>query len=295
MSAPIQIYASGDHYHPVSEALPDLKELTQQVTGKSFRRIGRFIQLAMIGAARCTNLSVPKESAVYLSSGRGDLELTVEIMTELFARAQTPKPLGFVNTVSNAACFYVAQLLGLQSRSNYVCNRYFAFESVLQLARNDLMMGNVNSALIGSIDVCTHPLTDHRQRLHLSPHTEMGEGSHWLWLGTEDINRPALGELVDTRHFNHRDELLQWTRTQSIASLALSRGQFVGDQDWQFIVSHIDHAAIFDYRSNRGWYDSHSGAVIGDFFRSADVATSLLHINADDCGRFNAIFVKHSS
>ena len=89
-----QIYAVGGHYHAVSEPLPELKALTQAATGKAFRRIGRFIQLALIGAARCAGQQVlPKETAVYFSSGRGDLEVTLEIMTQLFRDGQTPKPL----------------------------------------------------------------------------------------------------------------------------------------------------------------------------------------------------------
>ena len=71
------------------------------------------------------------------------MSATLEIMTQLFRDGQTPKPLNFVNTVSNAACFYLAQHLSLQARSNFVCNRYFAFESVLQLAALDLAMGTV--------------------------------------------------------------------------------------------------------------------------------------------------------
>ncbi len=54
-------------------------------------------------------------------------------MATLFRDGGTPKPLSFVNTVSNAACYYVARALKLQSRSNFVCNRHLAFESVLQL------------------------------------------------------------------------------------------------------------------------------------------------------------------
>ncbi|HEX2585987.1 MAG TPA: hypothetical protein VHL14_12700 [Steroidobacteraceae bacterium] len=291
MNKAIQIYASGDHYHQVQETLPDLKELTQQVTGKSFRRIGRFIQLAMIGAARCTQLSVPKNTAVYLSSGRGDLELTVEIMTELFLRSQTPKPLAFVNTVSNAACFYVAQLLGLKSRSNYVCNLHFAFESVLQLAATDLLLGNTTSALVGSIDVVTQPVNDHRQRLKLASDTTVGEGSHWLWLGTSDISKPRLGDLIAAEHFNEKEPLIEWIRQQSPEKLALSFGQHVNTTDQGILRSLITHEQVFDYRVNRAYYDCHSGAAIGEFLRSDCLAQTLLHINADRDGRYSVMLV----
>jgi hypothetical protein len=291
----MQIYASGDCYHAVTDAPPDLKELCQQVTGRSFRRIGRFIQSAMIGAARCKQISVPADTAVYLASGRGDLELTIEIMTDLFSRAQTPKPLGFVNTVSNAACFYLAQLLHLQSRSNYVCNRYFAFESIMQLAVTDLQMGNVTSALIGSVDLCTAPLADHKKRLHLATDTAIGEGSHWLWIGSPDSGKPRIGEVQAAEHFVSCETLLAWINTQSFSQfpekLTLSRGQFVSDAMWAQIVTHIKHESVFDYRNDRPYYDSQSGAVIGEFLRSDCPANSMLHINADDDGRVSAMVV----
>lgn len=291
MNTSLQIYASGDHYHSVDELLPDLKELTQQVTGKSFRRIGRFIQLAMIGAARCTQLSAPKDTAVYLASGRGDLELTVDIMRDLFAHAQTPKPLAFVNTVSNAACFYVAQLLSLQSRSNYVCNRYFAFENALQLAMMDLRINTVASVLVGSVDLCTHPIVEHRQRLHLAPQTVMGEGSHWLWIGRQNTQRPKLGELLDVQHFVDHAALSAWIQSQTLSKVALSRGQFVNDDEWTSITATVQHDAIFDYRTNRGYYDCHSGAVIGAFLRSDCPASTLMHINTDDSRRYCVMLV----
>lgn len=289
MNTAMQIYAGGDHYHPVQDALPDLKELTQQVTGKSFRRIGRFIQLAMIGAARCTHMLAPKDTAVYLSSGRGDLELTVDIITELFAKAQTPKPLAFVNTVSNAACFYVAQLLALQSRSNYVCNLHFAFESVLQLAVTDMQLGNITSSLVGSIDVVTQPLNEHRQRLQLTPDARIGEGSHWLWIGHPDTSRPRLGDLLAAQHFDNKELLIEWVKQESPGKLALSFGQHLNATEQRFLATQINHEVIFDYRKDRAYYDSQSGAVIGEFLRSDCAAQALLHINADDDGRYNVM------
>src|SRR5882757_197251 len=251
----LQIYACGDHHHTVDETLPDLKAVTQQATGKPYRRIGRFIQLALIGAARCTQAqALPSDTAVYFASARGDLETTVEIMTQLFREGQTPKPLGFVNTVSNAACFYVAQLLGLQSRSNYVCNRYFAFENALQLAMLDLQCGAVTSALVASIDVATAPLHEHRQRLGLAANALLAEGSHCVWLGPVDAHRPRLGELKTAQHFDNRTALLEWIAQQQLASAncLLSAGQFIAAADFATIQQSSKLVQVFEYREQRG-------------------------------------------
>ena len=289
-----QIYAVGDHYHAVCEPLPELKALTQAATGKAFRRIGRFIQLALIGAARCAGRqSLPKETAVYLSSGRGDLELTLEIMTQLFRDGQTPKPLNFVNTVSNAACFYLAQHLGLHSRSNFVGNRYFAFESVLQLAALDLSRGIVDSALVGSVDIATAPLAAHRQRSQLPIDAAIGEGSHWLWLGRIDADRPRAGELVAARHFVDRESLLDWIGEQSLSPehCRIAAGQFVEAGDFAHIRVASGLKNTFAARTPRGHYDCHSGGSINEFLGRAAPGDSLLHINADRRYRYCAVLV----
>jgi hypothetical protein len=290
-----QIFAVGDHYHSVSEPLPELKALTQAATGKAFRRIGRFIQLALIGAARCAGQqSLPKETAVYLSSGRGDLELTLEIMTQLFRDGQTPKPLNFVNTVANAACFYLAQHLGLHSRSNFVGNRYFAFESVLQLAALDLSRGVVDSALVGGVDIATAPLAQHRHRLQLPIDAPIGEGSHWLWLGRIDPRRPRAGELVAARHFVDRESLLDWIREQSLSHehCRIAAGQFVQADDFAAIQVASGLKNTFAARTPRGHYDSHSGGLINEFLSRAALGDSLLHVNADNRCRYCAILVE---
>lgn len=289
-----QIYAIGEHYQAAGEPLPDLKALTQAATGKAFRRIGRFIQLALIGASRCAqHQSLPRDTAVYFASGRGDLELTLDIMTQLFREGNAPKPLSFVNTVSNAACFYLAQHLGLQSRSNFVCNRYVAFESVLQLALLDLQLGNVDSALVGSVDIATSPLSEHRQRLHLLPDTPVGEGSHWLWLGPPNPQRPRVGDVIAAQHLVDRDALMNWMRQQKFdARCRIAAGQFMQPKDFAAIQA-ISGLQTFTVDTQRGYYDSHSGAVICDFLRQRPGGGELLHINADETGRYSIVWMRH--
>lgn len=299
----LQIYACSNHCHTVGDALPDLKALTLEATGKQYRRIGRFIQLALIAAARCTqSQTLPNDTAVYLSSGRGDLETTVDIMTQLFRDGQTPKPLAFVNTVSNAACFYVAQLLNLKSRSNYVCNRHFAFESALQLALLDVRLGVVNSALVGSVDVVTTPIDQHRRRLQLTDEVALGESAHWLWLGAIDTTRPRCGELSEAWHFDDVEALLHWVTQQQLTAdnCALSAGQFLSATEFADIQRRSGLKQTFDYGQHHGrqhdrqhgYYDSQSGAAIGVFLRSDSPQAQLLHINADAAGRYSIMLVK---
>jgi hypothetical protein len=287
-----QIYSIGDHYHSVGEPLPELKALTQAATGKAIRRIGRFIQLALIGAANCARQQpLPKETAVYFSSGRGDLELTLEIMTQLFREGQTPKPLNFVNTVSNAACFYLAQHFGLHSRSNFVGSRYFAFERALHLAALDLSMGAVDSALVGCVDIATAPLAEHRQRLQLPIDAPIGEGSHWLWIGPIDRQRPRAGELTAVHHFIDRDALLKWIRDQGSRSprCRITAGQFIQADDFARIRDWAGLENTFAAHTTRGYYDSHNGALINEFLSNATPGESLMLVDADAERRYCAV------
>lgn len=286
----MQIYACGNEYHLAAEPLIDLKASVQATGGEQVRRVGRFIQLALIGAGRCAQpQALPTDTAVYFSSGRGDLETTVDVMTALFRDGHAPKPLSFVNTVSNAACFYVARSLKLQSRSNFVCNRFAAFESVLQLAMLDLENGGIDSALVGSVDLAMTPLQEHRRRLQLPDQTPIAEGSHWLWLGPSREDRPRLGELLAARHFASRETLFEWLSQErgSLQGCALTAGQFLDDEDFAEVQHMFEGAPVFEYRGGRGYYDSQSGAAVAAFLNDSIETQRLLHINGDPAGRFS--------
>jgi hypothetical protein len=289
-----QIYASGDCLLPTTDPPADLKVLVKETTGEAVRRIGRFIQLALIGAGRCAKaVPVPPDTAVYFASGRGDFETTVEVMATLFRDGGAPKPLSFVNTVSNAACYYVARSLKLQSRSNFVCNRNLAFESVLQLALVEVENGGVASALVGSVDAVTMPLAEHRRRVHLPPDTPLAEGSHWLWIGPASSDRPRLGEVIAVEQFSDAGSLLQWLAARELvaANCAFSAGQFLDGAAAQALRQQAGLTQVFAYRDGRGYYDSQSGAAIAAFLSTAPGGAKLLHVNADPAGCFSAMLV----
>jgi hypothetical protein len=258
------------------------------------RRIARFIQLALIGAGRCAKqCELPQDAAVYLGSGRADLEITVEVMQALWRDGQAPKPLSFINTVSNAACFYVAQGLKLMGRSSFVCNRYFAFESMLQLAALDLACGFVEAALVGTVDVVVPPISAHRARLELAADAPVADASHWLFLHTQP-SAATLGRMLAAEHFVAEPELRAWLASQPIEpDWQLATGQFMPADEagaWQRELG----MELFEYRAGRAYYDSQSGAVIGEFLRRRERGT-LLHLNRDPSGRYSAILVEKAS
>lgn len=289
----LYITSVGDYVEAMSADTPasDLKPLVAEAVGTPVRRIGRFIQLALIGAGRCAKpLTLPANAAVYLGSGRGDLEVTIEVMQSLLRDGHAPKPLSFINTVSNAACFYVAQSLKVMGRSSFVCNRYFAFESMLQLAALDMMGGSVDTALVGAVDVVVPPLAGHRIRLGLGVDTAVADASHWLCLQTTP-SAQTLGRIVAAEHFTDRATARTWLADAQLAKDSLfASGQFMTDEesaDWRRELG----MSAFEYRQNRGYYDSQSGAVIGEFLSFSE-GRALVHLNRDPSGRYSAMLVE---
>ncbi|WP_420471493.1 beta-ketoacyl synthase N-terminal-like domain-containing protein [Brevundimonas sp. FT23042] len=287
----VTILAMGDYHAPVGDVPSDLRPLTAAETGKPVRRIGRFIQAALIGATRCVGgRALPADTAVYMTSRRGDLEVTLEVMEPLFKQGEAPKPLSFINTVSNAACFYVARHFGLHGRSCFLSNTHFSFETALQLALLDIETGQVRSALVGTVDIAAGPTGIHRRRLRLPEDAPVAEASHWLWL--------AAGEQGTTRvravdFFADHPALSRWLSRQTLdpTRTVFSRGQFLPVDQADAIRIEAGLTQMKDAAEGRAYYDSQSAAAVGDFIREGE-ATVLLQVNANDSGGYSAILLE---
>jgi hypothetical protein len=291
----IYIQATGDYYETcASDACADLKQLVTDAVGQPVRRIDRFIQLALIGSGRCARAAhLAKDTALYMGSSRGDLEITIEVMQAVLRDGQPPRPLSFINTVSNAACFYVSQALRLESRSFFVCNRYFAFETVLRLALLDMSMQLIAAALIGTIDVVVPPIAEHRIRLGLSKNRPVADASHWLLLKSSK-EKDTLGRLVGVENFPDADAFYEWFGRQPWRqSCVLGGGQFLAAQEGADLALKFACAGVFDYRTTRAYYDSQSGAAIAEFLRTpSKSAATMLHVNRDPDGRYCVMHVE---
>lgn len=296
--ADISIRAVGDYYAAVTEAPPDLRTLTKDVTGKPVRRVGRFIQMGLIGAARCVgSAALAPDTAVYLTSRRGDLEVTIEVMEELFRDGHAPKPLSFINTVSNAACYYVARHFELHGRSCFVGGAHFAFETALDLALLEMRAGIVRSALVGCIEIATEPLAVHRQRLRLAPDATVAEASHWLWLESR-AEPDAPGAIGAVEFFTSTAHLAAWFAGQrlDLGSTAFAQGQFLTDSEAAAIQGELGLQQAFNYRAGRGYYDCQSGALMGAFLQGgAGGASAVVHVNADPDGRLAVMLARRKA
>ena len=291
---PISIIASGSYESTVSGDPPPLKDLAREATGVSVRRIGRFVQLALIGAGRClSGRTLPAGTATYFASGRGDLEVTLEVLRHLCEHGGSPAPFTFINTVGNSACFHVAKTFGLSGRSLFVTTRHAPLHAALRLAALDIATGGVAAALVGSSDLCTAPLTAHRERIGVSPGTPVGEGSHWFLLGSGDRLGPPRGLLSELRSFPDEAALgryLAWHRAD-FAGAVLAAGSHLDAAGFASAREATGIERVFDYRSDLPWYDSQTGYGIHRFLTDPPAET-LIHVDGDPSGRRTLLVIE---
>lgn len=196
MRKPLYIYSSSNFYHAVEDALPSLKPILFAASGKKIRRIDRLTQLALIGSFQCkSTYELAKNTGLYMSSIYGSLNNTAAVLADIYQEGQLPRPLNFINTVSNAACFYLAQQLGLFSNNQFVTRDHFTLEAGLKLASLDLEMGNVEAALVGVVCEVGENLAIHRQRFQTKQQYCLAEGSHWLYLAHHLDNAKAIAKI----------------------------------------------------------------------------------------------------
>jgi len=185
----IQVVSASHYLQPLNDAasLPVLDDALRKLCQEDFRRIDRFIQLALLGSARCVaGYELQAECGVYLGSGLGPIGNNIVTQQQLIRDREIPKPFNFINTLGTSAGYYVARNLGLNGQNIFVSRRSASLEAVLSLAIADIKLGIVTQALVGVVEEVTLPLAAHRQRQKLSETLLLSEGSHWLLLRPND-------------------------------------------------------------------------------------------------------------
>lgn len=174
-----------------NERLPeDLEPVSSPLLGRRFRKIGRFIKLAMCGAATAvknSGLKLPSDrTAVVFGTGIGNsidmagfCEATLGGETEIF-----PSPIQFANAIGNSGAFYVAEAFQLTGPVIALSQDDVSFECALATARDLLWAGDADFALVGGADVFFVDEAAQRERMKLpaSSALALSEGSGWLLL-----------------------------------------------------------------------------------------------------------------
>lgn len=282
---PIPIIAVGGIEHPAGRSV-DFKDDVKATFGKPIRRIGPFIQLALLGAAKMVEDStLPPHTNIYFTSGSGDMDVTIEVLQRTIRDRQSPKPLSFINTVSNAACYYLTKQFGIAGASSFISTRNFALESALMQAQQDIECSHVNTTLVGGVDILTGPEDTHRTRLGLSSDAAIGMGSHWFRLADSvDPKTTAIGHLIDVRIAKG------WTSLKSklnqvlttACNLKLAFGSRLSEEMKAAVTAWLKADIYADFKPENLHYETAIGATLIKYLNDATMSgTTLLHIQQD--------------
>ncbi len=206
-----------------NDALPDLKPQIAALCGSRIRRVDRYIELCVLGALNCVQgQTLPNHTAVYLATRCGAVHTPSLAMTSIFQSRQSPKPLHFVNTLGNTACFYLTRGLEINGQTQVLSQEALSFEAALLQAVLDIEAGVVKTALVGGIDEVTLPVDQQARRLGASGADTLLEGSHWLLLAAESVPASASTRLASPQYLSDMDELVTWLGGQPAADVQLS-------------------------------------------------------------------------
>ena len=175
----------------------DIKAAWKEVSPSMIRRTDRFIQLALLGAYQAVGQEkLDKCTALYMASGQGNLAVFKRLRDQRYIHKQPPKPVDFINSLSNTSGFYVAQFFGLHGKNLNVSRHGLVVENILLLAQADLELDREQQILLGGVDELQEPLAFTRLTLGLCDERPLGEGSNWLLLSAQPEGALASMEVL---------------------------------------------------------------------------------------------------
>ncbi len=263
-----------------------LKKEMERYTQETFRRVNRFVLLALLGARQCIHQhTLETDTAVFLTTEHGYLRETAEALDEIFAARSLPKPFSFINTLSNTAAFYLAQHLGIRGRNITVSSQHLSFERGLELLNVDFALGAETSALIGGVDEALP------SRTALHEQTDRGwrtiDGSAWLHV--KPVKEGACGAFTGIRSFRDGQSCMDWIREgKRTPADVVSFGALIGSDEAAAWREALRPAAEFDYLRDYGYSGSATACGISMFVQLFPGRT-LLHLTRNQRGHYAVI------
>jgi hypothetical protein len=270
-----------------------LKEELRRHTDTYFRRISKFVVLALIGACSCAARNrLERETAIYLTTENGNLADTESVLSQIYRRHSLPLPFNFINTMANTASFYIAQGLGLCGRNISVSSQNLSFERGLELLKTDMELRFVRHALIGLVDEATASAPQFEASSGVS-NAQINQIDRSCWLYVTSEREGAIGEVTAIRSFKGQNDAMNWLeRNPAVfsADTVISFGAAMGPVEkdmWLTRVAAITSrpAMEFDYVSNSGNFNVTTACGVAAFitnklrFLNTSDASQMLHIN----------------
>ena len=275
----IYVHAAGCHNSMPSGGLSDLKSELKTLCGRSFRRIDRFIMLALIGAHKAVGgHELEPDTALYLTSGQGDIPVFERVRRQRYFQKMMSKPVDFVNLASNTAGFYVASHLGLDGANLFLAHHRFPVQMVLLLAQSELELKRHPAILLGGVDEWLENQVLARKLLGVSEFAELGEGSNWLLLRREAAG--ALGGIyADPRRYDRAQLQRRISRLEPGTLLAFSRPLPAALR--AELTGLRGDLQLFDGEDSGAYYETRLLHVINRFLHDPAASAGLFHIDGD--------------
>lgn len=137
----LEIAASMDSKQLKQQLRPYLHELP--------RRVDRLTWQCLLAAAPLKP-RLHNSCGLYLASQYPSRDTMASLLNSVCVAQLQPKPFEFVNSVSNAAGFYLARLLELDGPNLCLGSHAHIWPQLLQLAQCDLVAGHVQQALLAN-------------------------------------------------------------------------------------------------------------------------------------------------
>ena len=286
----LPVFATGGIDLKFDDAPEDLGPVLKEMFSARIRRIGRFIQLALIGAGRCVDgRELPKNTKLFLASGVGDIAVTEKVLERIVRDRQAPKPLDFINTVSNAACFYMARQFDIHGSSCTVSRSRLPMQALLRMALQESRAGRSERALVGSVEVVSGRTDVHVKRVDPPDDAQIAEGSWWFDFGqaceATKLPAEAIGALCDVRFLSGLDELAACLPPKG-GELRLITGAWISDDD-RHQISALTGLTPEPEEAGSGWHDSVCGAPISAFLQAGGQTDEYFcHLDRDPDGAY---------
>lgn len=192
----------------------DVKAECKKVAPSFVRRTDRFIQLGLLGVSGIKEQQeLDKNTALFMVSGQGNLSVFNRLCQQRYVEEMPPKPVDFINSLSNTAGFYIAKFLGLESKNLNLAQQGFVVENALLLADASLKNQQEQKILLGGVDERVDYCNDPHGYLDIPTDTAIGEGSNWMLLNADNQNALATLDVV-TLIFNNA-EIIEYLHCQT--------------------------------------------------------------------------------
>jgi len=243
----------------------DLKAECKLVAPKFIRRTDDFIQLGILGVEQIAKKTqVNPKTALYLTSGQGNTGVFMRLCEQQLITKVPPKPVDFINSLSNTAGFYISQFLNLENKNNNLSHRGFVVEMGLLLAKSELLLNKEEWILLGGVDQLLPSDDFNRCILGLDESIPLGQGSNWMLLNKS--SKAALARIDLTNKELDKTQLKTYLKQLGYQSHNTQLG-FAMLTDKPVIAELLMETGCkkFDYQTNVGFYETMAFYAINQF------------------------------